>query len=114
MGRPGYIFWPIPRNRAMRNAGTGFVVLSHHSLFHQCSIMFYAAWKICLSATDCVCISGLVFWGLPGALPQHSAGGRSLPDPLCSPYLQTLCYCFLHILLTHGVAWWRSGRASDS
>jgi len=25
-------FWSIPRNRAMRNTGTGFVVLSHHSL----------------------------------------------------------------------------------
>ena len=35
MGRPGYTFLVIsekPRDAAMRNTGTGFVVLSHHSL----------------------------------------------------------------------------------
>ena len=28
-------FWSIPRNRTMRNTGTGFVVLSHHSLLND-------------------------------------------------------------------------------
>jgi len=35
MGCPDYIFVNSekPRDAAMRNTGTGFVVLSHHSLF---------------------------------------------------------------------------------
>jgi len=34
------------------------------------------------SGTDC--------HNAAGALLQHSAGGRSLPNPLCPPYLETL------------------------
>ena len=38
MGRPDYIFVNSekPRDAAMRKTGTGFVVLSHHSLLLVC------------------------------------------------------------------------------
>jgi len=46
--------------------------------------MFYTAWKMRLSAADCICISG--FWGLrpqtpTGALPLDPAGGLPSPRP---------------------------------
>ena len=49
-------------------------------LFNQCSV-FYTAWKMRLSAGNCVYISGLIgfwkFWGLPRLCPNTSLGSKS-------------------------------------
>jgi len=60
-------------------------------LFHQCS-MFYTAWKRCLSAEDCVYISGSVSGGFGlrphwGSVPIPRWGGAKSLDLLCPPCL---------------------------
>ena len=45
--------------------------------------MFYTAWKMHLSAKDCVYISGFWLLRATGALPQHSAGGE-VSHTLCA------------------------------
>jgi len=64
MGRPGYILVNCekPRDAAMCNMGTGFVVLSHHRLFsiHQ---LFNYCWSLFSTsiAALCLCLQTQIF-----------------------------------------------------